>query len=274
MSSLNPLVILPGALRERMEGIAEEFANSALMAAGQFCTNPGLTLLVASREVDGFIGAVIQRFETRKPDPLLSRGAGEMLLGSLAKLQDAGAMTLTGQAHVASEDERHPCVPNTLLHATGEQFLSDPEALQTEAFGNVSLFVTADSEEQLLEILATLEGNLTGTIYSAANGEDDALYARVAGVLRPKVGRLLNDRMPTGVELSSAMQHGGPYPATGHAGFTAVGIPASIRRFTVLQSFDHVREGRLPAVLRNRNPGGVWRLVNGEWSKGDVAGVA
>ena len=85
------------------------------------------------------------------------------------------------------------------------------------------------------------------------------------------MGRLLNDKMPTGVAVSPAMNHGGPYPATGHPGFTAVGIPASLRRFAALYSYDNVRPGRLPALLRDENPGGrAWRLVDGEWTRGDV----
>jgi alpha-ketoglutaric semialdehyde dehydrogenase len=123
----------------------------------------------------------------------------------------------------------------------------------------------------MVDIAARLEGNLTGSIYSETTGKDDATYARVASVLRQRVGRLLNDKMPTGVAVSSAMQHGGPYPATGHPGFTAVGIPASLRRFGMLQCFDAVRPSRLPPALRDKNPNGkMWRLVDGNWSQGDV----
>jgi NADP-dependent aldehyde dehydrogenase len=93
----------------------------------------------------------------------------------------------------------------------------------------------------------------------------------VEAVLRPKVGRLLNDRMPTGVAVSPAMNHGGPFPATGHPGFTAVGIPASLRRFARLACYDNVRPQRLPLALQNHNPtGSQWRLIDGQWSQGDV----
>ena len=96
-----------------------------------------------------------------------------------------------------------------------------------------------------------LEGNLTGCVYSDTGGADDAAYSQIAPRLRLKVGRLLNDKMPTGVAVSPAMNHGGPYPATGHPGFTAVGIPAALRRFAVLQCYDNVREHRLPPALRD-----------------------
>jgi 2,5-dioxopentanoate dehydrogenase len=89
--------------------------------------------------------------------------------------------------------------------------------------------------------------------------------------LRRRVGRLINDKMPTGVAVSPAMHHGGPYPATGHPGFTAVGIPASLRRFAMLQCYDGVRPARLPALLRDDNPGQAWRLIDGRWTQEDVA---
>jgi 2,5-dioxopentanoate dehydrogenase len=143
--------------------------------------------------------------------------------------------------------------------------------LQTEAFGNATLIVVARDENEVGKILAHLEGNLTGSIYSDTNGSDDLLYEKFAPLLRARVGRLLNDKMPTGVAVVSAMNHGGPFPATGHPGFTAVGIPASLRRFAMLQCFDNVRPARLPAALQNKNPNGkMWRLIDGQWSQGDV----
>jgi NADP-dependent aldehyde dehydrogenase len=131
--------------------------------------------------------------------------------------------------------------------------------------------VVADSAEQLAAVLAHLEGNLTGCIYSATTGEDDSLYDRVVPDLRGRVGRLLNDKMPTGVAVSAAMNHGGPFPSTGHPGFTAVGIPAALRRFAALYCYDNVRSHRLPPLLGNKNPTGkTWRLIDGAWSTADV----
>jgi alpha-ketoglutaric semialdehyde dehydrogenase len=111
--------------------------------------------------------------------------------------------------------------------------------------------VVADSLAQVEAVIETLEGNLTGCIYSAEDGSDDAAYGPIAKKLRPLVGRLLNDKMPTGVAVSPAMNHGGPFPATGHPHFTAVGIPASLRRFTMLACYDNVRPNRLPEILRD-----------------------
>ena len=149
--------------------------------------------------------------------------------------------------------------------------MAAPEKLQTEVFGNASLFVIARDAAQVAAVLDHLEGNLTGCIYSDTAGADEAVYQALAPRLRRRVGRLLNDKMPTGVAVSPAMNHGGPFPATGHPGFTAVGIPASLRRFAMLACYDNVRPGRLPAALQNKNPNGkMWRLIDGQWSQADV----
>ena len=158
---------------------------------------------------------------------------------------------------------------NTLLKVTGKQFLENPHGLQEEAFGNSSLFVVAENEQLCEQIARQFEGNLTGCFYSDTQGSDDALYDRLAPVLRQSVGRLLNDKMPTGVAVSPAMNHGGPFPATGHAGFTAVGIPGALRRFAALHCYDNVRPDRLPTELTDSNSTGAWRSVDGEWTQKD-----
>jgi 2,5-dioxopentanoate dehydrogenase len=104
--------------------------------------------------------------------------------------------------------------------------------------------------EETLSIIRSLTGNLTRTIYSDTQGADDSEYARIEPHLRARVGRLINDKMPTGVAVSPAMNHGGPFPATGHPGFTAVGLPASIARFVALHCYDNVGNHRLPPSLK------------------------
>jgi NADP-dependent aldehyde dehydrogenase len=158
-------------------------------------------------------------------------------------------------------------VANTVLRASGSQIRTNPHTFQTEAFGNAVLIVVCADLNELISIIDALEGNLTGSIYSDTAGSDDSYYVRVADALSQRVGRILNDKMPTGVAVSPAMNHGGPYPATSHPGFTAVGIPASMLRFAKLTCFDAVRENRLPDTLRNANPtGSTWRNIDGEWT--------
>jgi NADP-dependent aldehyde dehydrogenase len=265
MSSINPVFILPGALEERLEEVASEFGTSCLSGTGQFCTNPGLVIVLENARSEALLKQVSQHFQTTPSGVLLGEGSPGQLGEAVTTLQQNGAELVVG-GKVA--EAKGYSFENTLLRVKGAQFLSSPAALQTEAFGNVSLFVFAKDEAEMLQIADALEGNLTGSIYTDRNGTDDKLYARLEPVLRPKVGRLLNDKMPTGVAVSPAMMHGGPYPATGHAGFTAVGIPASLRRFAMLESYDNVRPSRLPLELRDENPTGkTWRLIDGAWSQ-------
>lgn len=269
MSSVNPVFLLPGALGERLDALASEFCASCTMAAGQFCTNPGLMILPAGPLGEAFLQAAVERFSQTPPGFLFGSKGRTGLEAALRILENHGAQVVTGGHALDGDGYRFA---NTLLRVTGQQFLQESEALQREAFGPASLLVFSESEEQTLEIASRLEGNLTGTIYSHSGEQDDAFYERLEPLLRPRVGRLLNDKMPTGVAVSPAMNHGGPFPATGHAGFTSVGLPASIRRFTQLHSYDNVRPQRLPAELQDKNPTGrLWRLIDGEWTQRDLA---
>lgn len=248
LSSVNPVVILPGALEEKLDDIAGQFSTSCLMGTGQFCTNPGMLVLMAGDTTERFLETVVGKFKAAPVGTLLSANVAKSLQQGIGFLIRAGAHTLVGGKTATAAGY---CHANTLLRASGEQFLDAPEALQTEAFGNASLVIVAEDLDQAARCLEHLEGNLTGCIYSHTAGQDDAAYNRLAPILRQKVGRLLNDKMPTGVAVSPAMNHGGPYPATGHAGFTAVGIPASLRRFAALHCYDNVRANRLPPQLRD-----------------------
>ena len=269
MSSINPVVILPGALAERGDKLAEEFAGSCLLGNGQFCTSPGLVILLSGEATERFATGVKAKLEATTPSALLSSGVARSLAASVKALTDAGAQLVTGGSSLAVNR-----FANTLLRVNGDAFLASPEKLQTEAFGNASMLVEARDASQVTRILEHLEGNLTGAIYSDSKGSDDALYEQLAPLLRARVGRLLNDKMPTGVAVSTAMNHGGPFPATGHPGFTSVGLPAAMRRFAALHCFDNVRSHRLPLPLRDKNPNGkMWRLIDGQWSRGDVAGA-
>jgi alpha-ketoglutaric semialdehyde dehydrogenase len=268
LSSVNPVVVLPGALAERGDKLAEEFTGSCLMGTGQFCTNPGMVILLASDATEAFVTNVANRFSAAPAGVLLSKSVAKTLASSIDALKAAGAAVLTGGGPAEGGGYRYR---NTLLRVSGTQFLANSHELQNEAFGNCSLFVVVKDASEAAAVLDQLEGNLTGCVYSDTTGKDDGLYDQLVPHLRAKVGRLLNDKMPTGVAVSPAMNHGGPFPATGHPGFTAVGIPASLRRFAMLECFDAVRPHRLPAALQNKNPSGsLWRLIDGVWTQGDV----
>lgn len=267
LSSINPVVILPSALDERCDDVVNEFCTSCLMAAGQMCTNPGLLLLLAGPSTETFVSKVVEKFSQAPPQTLLSDRVAASLAQGSAFLAAGGAQLLTGGKAV---DGPGYAFQNTLFRADGVSFLKNPHDLQCELFGPSSLLVTAASVDELVAIVDTLEGSLTGSIYTSKQAPEEAWYSRLAGHLRPRVGRLLNDKMPTGVAVSSAMNHGGPYPATGHAGFTAVGFPATTRRFSMLMCYDNVRHDRLPEPLQNANPARTWRWVDGSWTQADI----
>lgn len=269
MSSVNPIFVLPGALRERSSKVAKELYNSCSLGAGQFCTNPGLAVVLQNEDGEAFLKEVKGFFEANPAGILLGASGPKGIAEGIDVLVEHGAEVVTGGHEVNVPGF---CFENTILRVSGEAFLKNPRALQTEAFGTVNLMVFAKDAEQMVQIAAHLEGNLTGCIYSDTKGEDDEIYDQIEPILRQKVGRLLNDKMPTGVAVVPSMNHGGPFPATGHPGFTAVGIPASMVRFAALHCYDNVRQHRLPPELKDKNPTGeMWRYIDGVWTQRDIA---
>ena len=266
MSSINPVIFLAGALAERPEQLAQELVDSVLAGSGQFCTSPNLILAFETPQTGSFLAQIAKSFKERPAQPLLSSAGRKQLHQGVTALTTAGADLVTGGENAPGDGYRYA---NTLLRATAAQFLAAPHDLQREIFGNATLAVVVSTQNELQSILRLLEGNLTGTIYSAKSGADDATYNTIAPLLLEKVGRLLNDKMPTGVAVSPAMNHGGPYPSTSHPGSTSVGIPTSITRFAKLECYDAVRPERLPAILKDKiaNPK-TWRSINGAWVQG------
>jgi alpha-ketoglutaric semialdehyde dehydrogenase len=252
MSSLNPVVFLPEGMKQSAQKWAAELADSCTAGSGQFCTRPNLVFLFAGDAAETLLQDLASAFGSREPHALLASSVRDRLHESVEALRDAGAEVVIGAKSLPGAGYRYA---NTLLRVPGEVFLSKPDEFLREAFGNEVLAVTISSEQQLLDALSHLEGNLTASVYSAAAGSsasDEPLYNKVAPLLRRRAGRFLNDKMPTGVAVSPAMNHGGPYPATGHPGFTAVGMPPSITRFTALHCYDNVRPDRLPEYLRDK----------------------
>ncbi|MGH3441836.1 MAG: aldehyde dehydrogenase family protein [Nitriliruptorales bacterium] len=265
MSSVNPVVVSPGALAERATAVADELAQSMLSASGQLCTSPGLIFVLEGQGAAVLRRELRHRLERQPGGPLLAANVQSGLEASRARWLGAGA-------RVVAEGMAAPArcaFPNTMLEVAGSTFLADPATFQEEAFGNLSLYVVAADMDELCLALARLRGNLAGSIYTASAG-DGQFYGAVEPVLAQRVGRLLNDKPPTGVAVVAAMHHGGPYPSAGHPGFTAVGSPASLDRFTMLRSYDNVSDNRLPDELKAGNPLGLQRYVDGEWTRRPV----
>jgi alpha-ketoglutaric semialdehyde dehydrogenase len=269
MGGVNPIVILPGALANKLDAAVKEFVASCLMGAGQFCTNPGLVFLIDDGNGETFIRKASEAFVAAPTGKLLGPRVLERLEHGVRALQASGAEAVVGGMKADGQGCRFQ---NTLLRVNGDRFLADPLKLQAEAFGNAALVVTADDEPMLAQLLASLEGCLAGCFVTDDAGADDRMYRELEPILRRKVGRLLNDKMPTGVAVSAAMHHGGPYPAAWPPQFTAVGIPASMQRFTARACYDAVRPHRLPAELQDENLATpIWRSIDGVWTKGNVA---
>lgn len=265
MGSINPVFVLHGALRERGEEIVDDFYSSCTLGAGQYCTNPGMVIVPDGAEGDAFVSQAASKFAGKEPGVLL--GPAEPVGDGVEALRAAGADVLSGGDKGEGPGFRYA---NTLLSISAKDYLAEPETLQNEVFGPVSLVVQVADPEEMAGVARSIEGNLTGSIYSEDSDED--AYWLIESELRPRVGRLLNNKMPTGVAVVASMNHGGPYPATGHPGFTSVGIPTSISRFAALHCYDNVPQSRLPPPLRDKNPTGtMWRYIDRQWTQNDIA---
>ncbi|MFW6124168.1 MAG: aldehyde dehydrogenase (NADP(+)) [Acidobacteriota bacterium] len=268
LSSINPVFILPGALEERAQEIAEQLFESCTLGMGQFCTNPGLVVVMKNKKSKVFLETLKHLFKQEPAGTLLGERVLEDLKDSIETLKKNGARIICGGKELKGNGCRFSY---TLLSVSGKDFLKRPLELQKEAFGPSTLLVNTEGADETLKIIKNLQGNLTGTLYTNQKDQDDSLYKQFESALRPKVGRLLNNKMPTGVAVTSAMHHGGPFPASGHPGFTSVGIPTSIKRFASLYCYDNVNQKYLPIELKNKNPSGkMWRFIDRVWTQKSI----
>lgn len=257
MSSINPVVLLPGALKARGADVATGFAASLTMGVGQFCTNPGLVLGLGGADFDRFAAAAA---EALKPVP-----AATMLTPGIAGAYQRGEDQLAGQPQVATllRGTSAGCQgAPALFKTTGGAFLANP-AMSAEIFGPASLLVACRDLDELLAVIEGLEGQLTATLQLQDDDEADLAAARrLLPALERKVGRILANGYPTGVEVSTAMVHGGPFPATSDGRSSSVGT-AAIQRFLRPVCYQNLPRALLPAVLREPNERGVWRRRDG-----------
>lgn len=265
MSSTNPVFILPGALRERRDAIAAGLHASFTLGAGQFCTKPGMVFIPEGADISEFVGKLQRLVEESAPFHLLT--------GVIRSSYDAGLdsrkckSTVKLAAKKSIVDSSSSAVGAALLETDAQSFLKDPE-LSQEIFGPTTLLVRYSNREEVLKASRELEGHLTATIHGTEQDLRD--FADLIAILEQKVGRLVFNGFPTGVEVSYAMVHGGPYPSTSDGRSTSVGTQA-IFRFTRLVCYQGFPEAALPDALKENNPLGIWRLVDGEMTKEAVA---
>jgi NADP-dependent aldehyde dehydrogenase len=264
MGSVNPVVLLPGSLAERGTSIADELTASVTGSAGQFCTKPGVVFLAGDEAGRAFTTAVAGRFAAIGPQVLLGAAGCDRLVASIGGLEAAGARRLAGIV-AASGPASH--VP-VLLEVAGRELLARPEAFLVEAFGNATLLVVCDSLEELTQAVACVHGSLGASLYAAKDGRDDSAFAAVAPLLVERAGRIIENRMPTGLGVVPSMQHGGPWPSAGPPFFSAVGFPWTILRFARRVCYDGWSQSRLPEIVRDEPPSGrPWRYVDHAWTR-------
>jgi 2,5-dioxopentanoate dehydrogenase len=258
MGSINPVFMLPGALRERAEALAEGVKGSVTLGTGQFCTCPGLAVGLRDENFARFADKLGNLMQSTPPAPMLYPAIAQGYAAGVAKLSSlAGLQAVTAQA--AADVSKNEA--GAALFATDAQTFQQHDELSEELFGPATVLVSCDSRAELEQLARKLEGHLTATIHGTA--EDLIEYRWLVDILVTKVGRLIFNGYPTGVEVCPSMQHGGPYPATTDARTTSVGT-AAIQRFARPVAYQNFPQEALPPELQNDNPRGIWRLVDNQ----------
>lgn len=261
MSSVNPVILLEGAMLAKREETAKGLAAAVTMGAGQFCTNPGLVIVRESEASKMFLDEFARQIEDSLPATMLNRAIYQAYRTGVKDLRGANGIALLATA-CEGKEEYYQAQP--AAHAVnGADFISNKE-LSAEIFGPSTLVVICKDEKEMREVLHSLEGQLTATIHAAAEDETEA--RSVAGIVIQKAGRIIYGGYPTGVEVCHSMQHGGPFPSTTDSRCTSVGT-AAIHRFLRPVAFQDFPDHLLPEALRRTNPLHISRLVDGEWTK-------
>lgn len=252
MGSVNPLFVLPGALSERMEAIAQGYAESLMLGVGQFCTNPGVLVGIGGEEFHGLVDSISERLSQSAP--------GTMLNSAIAERYEAGLRARSRDERLSTRCSFHQAV---LFEVDGKRFLESRD-LAEELFGPAAIAVRCEDESQMFEVARSLKGQLTATVLHAES--DMARMGPLLRVLASVAGRVIANGYPTGVEVCPSMQHGGPYPATTDARSTSVGT-AAIFRFVRPVAYQGMPDALLPKALQEANPLGIRRLVDGQSAK-------
>ena len=263
MGSTNPVFILPHALQNHATSIAKGFSASATLGVGQFCTNPGMLIYEKSESANEFTNKLEEEFTQTSGGTMLTSNIYKSYNDGVKK--HAGIPTVKTLAKGSETDELNVASP-ILFKINSNTLTAHPE-LAEEVFGPTSLLVEVASKQDILELARNLTGHLTATVHGTDN--DLVEYQDLLHILEQKVGRLLINGYPTGVEVCSAMVHGGPFPATTDSRSTSVGT-AAIYRFTRPICYQNMPETLLPDELKNANPLNIWRLTNGHLNKESV----
>jgi NADP-dependent aldehyde dehydrogenase len=261
MSSSNPLFVLPEALRTRGAEIAKGLFASFTLGVGQFCTKPGLVYLPRNESADALVAELAAFVRQAAPSPMLTEGICKSYKSGVARRQGHGGVEILAQTspEIAGAVDVSP----VLFQIEGGELLRDPE-LMKEIFGPSTLIVRYTDRQELNTLAYAMEGQLTATLHGT--DADIASFADLIVILERKAGRLVINGYPTGVEVCHAIVHGGPYPATSDSRHTSVGTQA-IYRFARPVCYQDFPQAALPDELKDENPLGIWRLVNGAFTR-------
>jgi len=264
MSSVNPVFLLEGALEHGGAGLARHFVDSLTLGAGQFCTNPGLVFGIAGPGLDAFVTSAAEAVAGKPASTMLSAGIHAAYDAGVHRFDSLSGLQLVAQGGAQGVG----CAARAALYlCDADTYLGNP-ALEDEVFGPCAVVVRFRDAQQLLGAAEGLHGQLTATVH--AQGQDHALAASLLPILERKAGRVLFNGFPTGVEVSHAMVHGGPFPATSDSRATSVGASA-IDRFLRPVCYQNVPADLLPHALRDDNPLGLSRLRDGTLQVGGEA---
>ncbi|CAM1373152.1 aldehyde dehydrogenase (NADP(+)) [Tenacibaculum xiamenense] len=256
MGSINPVIVLPDALKTRGEELAKTYANSITLGTGQFCTNPGLILGIESDALDNFINHLSDEIVKINPTCMLHPQIKKAYHLNKEKILSEKQVSIktTYKQDIANENY----ASQTLATVSGEDFIQNAN-LHEEVFGPFSLIVKCKDKGELEKAISSLDGQLTGTILG--NNLEISEYNYLLSLLNNKVGRIIFNGVPTGVEVCPSMVHGGPYPSSTDSRFSAVGT-SSIKRWVRPFSYQNWPNELLPDELKNENSLGILRLVN------------
>jgi NADP-dependent aldehyde dehydrogenase len=267
MGSTNPVFVLPSAARVRADVLAQGLTNSVSLGAGQFCTCPGLIFAIDDEAFAGFRDKLSHAFEQATTATMLHPGIAKGYEEAVSRASRLDGVKRKPSPQQANQGKTE--VAPALLETDTTTWLAN-ELLHDEMFGPSTVLVRGQSEEELLRVAESLPGTLTATVHGTP--EDLKRFRKLVALLESKSGRLIFNGYPTGVEVSHAMHHGGPYPATADPKFTSVGTAAILRflRPICYQNFPHEA---LPPELRNENPRKIWRTVDGLLTRNPVKGI-
>ncbi len=267
MGSINPVFLLPVALGSAAPEIAARLVESLVLGVGQYCTNPGLIVAQPGPSLDEFLSVMQQKLSGTPDGTMLSERICQAYNDSLSRLADHWQVEQLAGDTVnfrGTPSSSEPARAKAALFATDAAALLADRSLMNEVFGPATLLVRCGDLAEMIAVARSLEGQLTATLFASEPELD--LVRDLMRVLEHRAGRLILNGVPTGVEVCSAMVHGGPYPATSEGQSSSVGT-RGIVRFARPVCYQDYPDVALPRELRDDNPLGIWRLVNGRWGR-------